>query len=136
MTRLVHWVVVSFLYMQLEWQKQVESSSQTISVLQDRLEASRTQLQQQDSIVEQLQADLQVSVGEIQFWKEQQVQEADKFKQVYTLICNHTPALSQSVLPFSSAGIIKSCRKRMTHWRCVPASVVCTPPFSLPPLCT
>ena len=78
---------------QLEWQRQAESSSQTISVLQDRLEATRTQLQEQDGIVEQVQADLQVSVGEIQFWKEQQTQEADKFKQVckiYTHLYRYT----------------------------------------------
>ena len=54
----------------------------TISVLQDKLGACRTQLKQQDGMVEQLQADLQMSVGEIQFWKEQQVQEAGKFKKV------------------------------------------------------
>lgn len=53
-----------------------------ISVLQDRLESTRTKLQQQDSMVEQLQADLQLSVGEIQYWKDQRVQEADKLQQV------------------------------------------------------
>ena len=37
--------------------------------------------------MEQLQADLQMSVGEIQFWKEQQMQEAEKFKQVYMYVC-------------------------------------------------
>ena len=68
--------------LQLEWQAQAEMYSQTIGVLQDKLESSRTQLKQQDSIVEQLQADLQMSVGEIQFWKEQQAQESVKFKQV------------------------------------------------------
>ena len=74
--------------LQLEWQSQAETASQTIAVLQDRLDASRTQLKQQDSIAEQLQADLQVSVGEIQFWKEQRTQETDKFKQVlYKVLC-------------------------------------------------
>lgn len=67
----------------MEWQSQAEAASQTIGVLQDRLDATRTQLQQQDSMMEQLQADLQVSVGEIQFWKEQQVQAEEKFQQVY-----------------------------------------------------
>ena len=68
--------------MQLEWQSQAETYSRTIDVLQDKLDASRTQLKQQDSLVEQLQSDLQMSVGEIQFWKEQRTQEAAKLKQV------------------------------------------------------
>ena len=68
--------------LQLEWQSQAEASSQTVAVLQDRLKSNRTQLQQQDSIVEQLQADLQVSVGEIQFWKDQRTQDAEKLKRV------------------------------------------------------
>lgn len=67
---------------QAEWQTQAESTFQMISVLQDRLESTRTKLQQQDSMVEQLQADLQLSVGEIQYWKDQRVQEADKLQQV------------------------------------------------------
>jgi chromosome segregation ATPase len=66
----------------LEWQAQAEVYTHTISVLQDKLGACRTQLKQQDGMVEQLQADLQMSVGEIQFWKEQQVQEAGKFKKL------------------------------------------------------
>ena len=66
----------------MEWQTQADTYSHTISVLQDKLDACRTQLRQQDGMVEQLQADLQMSLGEIQFWKEQQSQEAGKFQQV------------------------------------------------------
>jgi chromosome segregation ATPase len=103
----------------LEWQRQAESSSQTISVLQDRLEATRTQLQEQDGIVEQVQADLQVSVGEIQFWKEQQTQEADKFKQ----LCRDFRELQEK------NDSLEVCAHHVF------VSFVCTPPSSVPPLC-
>ena len=53
-----------------------------MTVLQDRLDAIKKELQQQDTVIEQLQSDLQISVGEIQFWKEQNTREADKLQKV------------------------------------------------------
>ena len=71
--------------LQGEWQTEAESTFQVIAVLQDRLESVRAQLLQEQSTVEQLQVDLQSSVGEIQHWKEQRRQEADKLQQVHTI---------------------------------------------------
>jgi hypothetical protein len=53
-----------------------------VSVLQERLESTRSQLYDQDKLVEQLTSDLQVAAEELQHWKEQRTQDLGKLEQV------------------------------------------------------
>ena len=53
-----------------------------VSVLQERLESTRSQLYDQDKLVEQLRSDLQVAAEEMQYWKEQRTQDMEKLEQV------------------------------------------------------
>ena len=53
-----------------------------MSVLQERLESTRSQLYDQDKLVEQLRSDLQVAAEELQYWKEQRTQDMEKLEQV------------------------------------------------------
>lgn len=53
-----------------------------VAVLQDRLSVTRTNLEQQDKMVGQLQDDLQAATEELQLWREQQTQGLEKFDQV------------------------------------------------------
>ena len=53
-----------------------------VSVLQERLESTRSQLYDQDKLVEQLRSDLQVAAEELQYWKEQRTQDLEKLEQV------------------------------------------------------
>lgn len=68
--------------LQLDWQGRLEASERMVSVLQERLESTRTQLYDQDQLVEQLRSDLQVTVEELQYWKEQRSQDLEKLEQV------------------------------------------------------
>ena len=53
-----------------------------MSVLQERLESTRSQLYDQDKLVGQLRSDLQVAAEELQYWKEQRTQDMEKLDQV------------------------------------------------------
>ena len=68
--------------LQLDWQGRLEASERMVSVLQERLESTRSQLYDQDQLVEQLRADLQVTAEELQYWKEQRSQDLEKLEQV------------------------------------------------------
>ena len=68
--------------LQLDWQGRLEASERMVSVLQERLESTRTQLYDQDQLVEQLRSDLQVTAEELQYWKEQRSQDLEKLEQV------------------------------------------------------
>ena len=74
---------ITMLYvLQLDWQGRLEASERMVSVLQERLENTRSQLYDQDQLVEQLRADLQVTAEELQYWKEQRSQDLEKLEQV------------------------------------------------------
>lgn len=68
---------------QLDWQGRLEASERMVSVLQERLESTRSQLYDQDKLVEQLRSDLQVAAEELRYWKEQRTQDLEKLEQVY-----------------------------------------------------
>ena len=53
-----------------------------VSVLQERLESTRSQLHDQDKLMGQLRSDLQVAAEELQYWKEQRTQDIEKIDQV------------------------------------------------------
>ena len=67
---------------QLDWKERLESSERMVSVLQERLEATRSQLYDQDKLVSQLRSDLQVDAEELTYWKEQRGQDMEKLEQV------------------------------------------------------
>ena len=66
----------------MDWQGRLEASERMVSVLQERLESTRSQLYDQDKLVEQLRSDLQVAAEELQYWKEQRTQDLEKLEQV------------------------------------------------------
>ena len=58
------------------------SAERVSSVLQESLEGARAQLRQRDSLVGQLQADLQATGEELHFLKEQRMQDMERMDQV------------------------------------------------------
>lgn len=77
---MLHHIIIIIL--QLDWQGRLEASERMVSVLQERLESTRSQLYDQDKLVEQLRSDLQVAAEELQYWKEQRTQDLEKLEQV------------------------------------------------------
>ena len=69
----------------MDWQGRLEASERMVSVLQERLESTRSQLYDQDKLVEQLRSDLQVAAEELQYWKEQRTQDLEKLEQVHRI---------------------------------------------------
>ena len=53
-----------------------------MSVLHERLESTRSQLYDQDKLVEGLRSDLQLTSEELHYWKDQRTQDLEKFKRV------------------------------------------------------
>ena len=58
------------------------SAERVSSVLQESLEGARAQLRQRDSLVGELQADLQATSEELHFLKEQRMQDMERMDQV------------------------------------------------------
>ena len=71
---------------QLDWKERLEASERMVSVLQERLETTRSQLYDQDKLVGQLRSDLQVDAEELHYWKEQRGQDMEKLEQVSVLL--------------------------------------------------
>ncbi len=73
--------------MQTEWQERSESSERLVSVLQERLDSTRSQLHDQERLNGQLNSDLSLTTEELVFWKDQKLQDVEKLDQVGFCFC-------------------------------------------------
>ena len=85
-TLLLWYAQLSYLYVQVDCKERLEASERMVSVLQERLEVTRSQLYDQDKLLGQLRSDLQVAAEELRYWKEQRSQDIEKIEQVHVMI--------------------------------------------------
>ncbi len=58
-----------------------------MSVIQERLESTRSQLHDQEILNGQLNSDLSLTIEELVFWKDQKLQDVEKLDQVGFCVC-------------------------------------------------
>jgi len=65
-----------------------------VAVLQDRLDSTRSQLQEQERANGQMNSDLKMITDELMFWKDQKLQDVDKLDQVCIITFFNTHSLN------------------------------------------